>query len=130
PEFRSYWTAMRVPLDRLARLEPALEGIKLLSGTSPMTLSMLEKTVSIILREVMKIVPPEEFRSAHALLVSAAQLAANAERIRREATLAGDLSRAWDASSAAAGSLMLGARARQDMQTLLKPPQIQSPQIQ
>ena len=39
-------------------------------------------------------------------------------------SLAGDMSRAWDASSAAAGALMLGARARADIQTLLKPPQL------
>ena len=33
-------------------------------------------------------------------------------QIRREAVLAGDMTRAWDASSAAAGALMLGAKAR------------------
>jgi hypothetical protein len=60
--------------------------------------------------------------AAHALLVSAAHLAGNAARIRREATLAGDLARAWDASSAAAGALMLGARARADIQSFLRPP--------
>ena len=68
--------------------------------------------------------PPDELRAAHALLVSAVQLAANAARIRREATLAGDMARAWDASSAAAGALMLGARARSDIQALLRPPQL------
>jgi hypothetical protein len=56
--------------------------------------------------------------------MSAAQLADNAARIRREATLAGDIGRAWDASSAAAGALMLGARARSDIQTQLRPPQL------
>jgi hypothetical protein len=34
------------------------------------------------------------------------------------------MTRAWDASSAAAGALMLGARARTDIQSLLKPPQL------
>ncbi len=68
--------------------------------------------------------PPEELVAAHALLISAAQLAATAAAIRREATLAGSMTRAWDASSAAAGALMLGARARTDIQSLLKPPQL------
>ena len=68
--------------------------------------------------------PPEELAAAHALLISAAQLAANAATIRREAALAGSMTRAWDASSAAAGALMLGARARSDIQKLLKPPQL------
>jgi hypothetical protein len=56
-------------------------------------------------------------------LISAAQLARNAAQIRRDATLASDMTRAWDASSAAAGALMLGARARADIQTSMKPPQ-------
>jgi hypothetical protein len=56
--------------------------------------------------------------------VSAAQLADNAARIRREAILSGDLARAWDASSAAAGALMLGERSRSDIQALLRRPEL------
>jgi hypothetical protein len=70
------------------------------------------------------IVPPEELTAAHALLVSATHLAGSAARIRREATAAGDMARAWDASSAAAGAMMLGAKARTDIQALLRPPQL------
>jgi hypothetical protein len=33
------------------------------------------------------------------------------------------VARAWDASSAAAGALMLGARATVEIQALLRPPQ-------
>src|SRR5882672_7241219 len=44
--------------------------------------------------------------------------------VARILTLAGDMARAWDASSAAAGALMLGAKARTDIQTLLRPPQL------
>ena len=62
--------------------------------------------------------------AAHATLVSAAQLASSAAQVRREATLAGDMTRAWDASSAAAGALMLGAKARSDIQALLRLPQL------
>ena len=64
------------------------------------------------MKRAAAIVPPDELKAAHALLVSAAQLADNAARIRREATLAGDMARAWDASSAAAGALMLERQAR------------------
>jgi hypothetical protein len=70
------------------------------------------------------IAPPDELAPAHALLISAVQLAGTAAQIRRAATMAGDMTRAWDASSAAAGALMLGARARADMQIQLRPPQI------
>ena len=41
-------------------------------------------------RQLAAIVPPDELSDAHALLVSAAQLADNAARIRREATLASE----------------------------------------
>jgi hypothetical protein len=111
-------------MDILARLKPSLESIKSLSGSSPASLSALERGVSLIIKQVSAISPPDEFQAAHALLVSAVQLAASAGEIRREATLASDVARAWDASSAAAGALMLGARARGDIQTLLRPPQL------
>ena len=83
---------------------------------------MIERAVSEILLQARGIAPPPEFRAAQALLVSAVQLAGNAGQIRREATLAEDIARAWDASSAAAGALMLGARARTDMQSTAAPP--------
>ena len=85
---------------------------------------MIETAVSQILEQARAIAPPPEFRAAQALLVSAVQLAGNAGQIRREATLGENIARAWDASSAAAGALMLGARARTDMQSLLRPPEL------
>ena len=85
---------------------------------------MIETVVSQVLQQAKALEPPPEFRAAQALLVSAVQLAGSAGRIRREATLAEDIARAWDASSAAAGALMLGARARSDMQTLLRRPEL------
>ena len=105
-------------------LRPSLEGIKLLSGTSPAVLAALQHSVDSIVKQVSAIVPSDELRAAHALLISAAQLAVNAGRIWREATLAGDMARVWDASSSSAGALILGARARTDIQDLLRPPEL------
>jgi hypothetical protein len=122
--FRQYRLAIKASLDRFASLEPSLEQIKLLAGSSASSLTTLRRGVTQILSEARSIVPPEEFRAAHALLISAVQLAQNAAQIRHEAAVAGDLARAWDASSAAAGALMLGGRARTDMQNLLRPPQL------
>jgi hypothetical protein len=124
PEFRQYRAAIKGSLDRFAALVPALEQIKSLAGSSPSTLASIQDAVSQILLQARLIAPPPEFRASQALFVSAVQLAASAGQIRREATLAGDITRAWDASSAAAGALMLGARARADMQALLRPPQL------
>ncbi len=58
-------------------------------------------------------------------MLSAVELAANAATIRREAALSGSIARAWDASSTAAGSLMLATRAKIEMQSALRPPRFQ-----
>jgi hypothetical protein len=122
--FRQYRLSMQAPLDLFASLEPSLEQIKLLAGSSAASLTALRRGVTQILTQTAGVMPPPEVRAAHALLVSAVQLAGNAAQIRTEATTAGDMTRAWDASSAAAGALMLAARAKADMQTLLRPPQL------
>ena len=124
PEFRQYDVAISAPIDLFARLKPALENIKALSGSSPGSLVFVERISAQILKLSAAIAPPEEFIAAHGLLVSAVHLASQAAKVRREATLASDMARAWDASSAAAGALMLGARAQSDIQTLMRPPQL------
>jgi hypothetical protein len=124
PEFRTYGASITEPVERLNRLKPSLEDIKSLAGSTPGTLAYIQRACVQILKAVSAIVPPEEFRPAHALLVSAAQIADTAASIRREATLSGDFARARDASSAAAGALMLSVRARTEIQTLLGLPQL------
>ena len=123
PALRRYLRAIRAPMDLFAQLKPSLEAVKALSGSAPGTLGAIQRSVSRILKLASAIAPPEELAAAHALFISAVQLAGNAAQIRREATLASDMTRAWDASSAAAGALMLSARARSDIHTLLRPPQ-------
>jgi hypothetical protein len=124
PEIRRYRVAISTPMDLFARLKPSLESIKGLSGSTPATLTAIERSVSRILKLASTIAPPAELAPAHALLISAVQLARNAAVIRREAAMAADMTRAWDASSAAAGALMLGAKARTDIQALLRLPQL------
>jgi hypothetical protein len=57
------------------------------------------------------------------VLVSALQMADTAARLRQDAIASGTLKQAWDASAAAAGSLMLAERARGDLERVLEPPQ-------
>ena len=104
-------------------MKPSLENIKSLSGSTPASLASVQRAVARIVALASAMKPPAEFEPAHALFISAVQMAGQAAQIRREATLASDMARAWDASSAAAGALMLGAKARADIQTLSKPPQ-------
>jgi hypothetical protein len=123
PTLATYREAISRPLDIFVTLRPALEDIKSLSGSSPEALARLDRLIAWILERSTAITPPEELAAAHALFISAVHLADNAAVIRREATLASSIERAWDASSAAAGALMLGAQARTDIRTLLRPPQ-------
>src|SRR5262249_11647065 len=126
-EFEKYRIAITEPIDLFglfARITPALEDIRSLAGSTPTALSAAERAIGQIARRAALIVPPAEFSAPHALIVSAAQLASNAAVIRRQAALSGDIARAWDASSAAAGALMLSARAKSEIQTLLRPPEL------
>ncbi len=124
PEYRKYRLAMAAPLQRLASLGPSLEDIKALAGSTPGSLSNVRRTAAQILKAVSAVAAPDELKSAHALIVSAAQLADSAARIRREAVLSSDMARAWDASSAAAGALMLASRGRAEMLALIRPPDL------
>ena len=124
PEYRQYRVAIRTPLDLFSRLTPSLEDIKALSGSSPGALTATQRAVSRIVKLASAVTPPEDLAASHALLISAVQMAGTAVQIRREAALAGDMTRAWNASSAAAGALMLGAKARADIQAIMRPPQV------
>ena len=62
--------------------------------------------------------------SAHATLLSATDLALQAVRSRSRAAIEGNVKIAWDASAAAAGSIMLLAQAQQAIQTLSRPPEL------
>lgn len=123
-ELREYRDLVKDSLDRLHDLESALEDIKTLAGSSPQDLNAIRRTASQVLDVIRLIVPPEECQAAHTMLLSAAQLAGSAADIRREASLNGDIARAWDASSAAAGAMMLGSRAKDDIEHLLALPQL------
>jgi hypothetical protein len=124
PVLRAYRASVATPLAILRGLEQPLADIKELSGSPAATLAAMQRQVSRALRLMERVVAPAEGRDAHAMLVSAAHLASNAATIRREATESGDFARAQDASSAAAGALMLGAKAKTDIQTFLRPPQL------
>jgi hypothetical protein len=123
-DFSAYGNQMTAPLSRLERLKTLLDDIKLLAGSSPFALSAIQRGAAQATRALATIVPPEEFRTVHALFLSAAHLADTAAKTRMEAALTGDLRRAWDASSAAAGALMLEAQARSEFSSLFKGPRL------
>ncbi len=124
PAYQQYQADLAKPAQLFAQLKPSLERIKSLSGSTPASLTLIERTAKSILLIVAAINPPHELSAAHALFVSAVQLSVNAAQIRREAVIAEDMTGAWNASSAAAGALMLMARANNDMLAIVRRPQL------
>src|SRR5262249_15831718 len=124
PEFRRYRKEIADSLQQLVDLKPALEDIKALAGSGPDALGFILQRTEKVLAVAATILPPDDLREAHGLLLSAAQLASNAAKIRREAALTGNMTRAWDASSAAAGALMLAQRAQTEIQKPFRLPQL------
>lgn len=124
PELRAYRSAIGDALQRMLKLGPALEDIKTLAGSGPSALASILSGAAAVLRAAAAVRPPDELKDAHGLLVSAAQLAESAAKIRRQAALTGDMARAWNASSAAAGALMLSVRAQAEMNAGVRSPQL------
>ncbi len=124
PELRAYREKMTESLTRLQRMVPLLEDIKALSGSGPSALGSILRWAGQVRRTLATIVPPAELSDAHNFFVSAVQLADSAAQVRREAAINDNMTRAWDASSAAAGALMLVERGRTEVQMALRPPQL------
>jgi hypothetical protein len=122
--YKKYRSAVAGPLARLAGIQRRLEDIRALAGPSAVILRELSAIVARAKQQLARIGPPDDVRSTHALLLSAVSLADSAVSARREAVESGDLRIAWDASAAAAGSMMLLTRARSEVDSLLKPPQL------
>ena len=104
---RGYWTEVRQGLDRLLGLRSWLVDIRQLAGPTPRSLRRLIEAAAIAKLELERVNAPAEVASAHATLQSATALAVRAAADRHEAVRTGSMETAWQASSAAAGSLML-----------------------
>jgi hypothetical protein len=122
--FTAYRRSIKGAIDEFARNRSRLEAIRRLAGPEASGLPSLGTRLEITARRLAQITPPEEVRAAHALLVSASKLAANAVDVRKEAIRSGSIASAWDASAAAAGAMMLVSKARAEMDALFKFPQL------
>ena len=122
--YRAYLKAVAPVVETLAHAQRDLDNIKRLAGSDAFDLVALADLLGTGSRRLNVVAVPDELKPAHALLVSALNLADNAVRTRRSAVMSGELRSARDASSAAAGSMTLFARAQEDMEAAVKLPQI------
>lgn len=120
--YKSYKRSVKAPLGELSLMARGLDDIKRLAGPTSPVLARLTTRAAAAVRGLGVVVPPADLAPAHALMVSAAQLASQAVAARQDAVESGAMDRAWQASSAAAGALMLLDRARKDLDSALAPP--------
>jgi hypothetical protein len=120
--YRSYRRSVAPSMGELTLMARGLDDIKRLAGPTAPALRRLAARAAAAVRGLGVVVPPADLAAIHALLVSAAQLAGQAVNVRQEAVNSGQMDRAWAASSAAAGALMLLGRAQQELARALVPP--------
>jgi hypothetical protein len=127
PAARRYRRSVTLSLRAINRHTPALEDVRAQAGPPVSKLrSVLDRWQHDGAR-LDRITPPEDLAAVHALFRSAWAMAQQAFSLRLSAVAANDSSRAEQASSAAAGALMLLARARADLDRALARPTLTAP---
>jgi hypothetical protein len=122
--FRVYTRAIAPIVNSMTRAQRTLDDIKNLAGSEPEVLVDLGIRLASQAKMLNTVAVPDELKPSHALLSSAVNLAETAVKTRRHATVSGELQLAWDASSAASGSMMLLSKAKEDMEAAVRLPEI------
>jgi hypothetical protein len=123
--YREYQRSVGSSLLLLVKSQGALEAIRMLDGPPPNRLLSLRQQLSGGAERLQRMRTPDYLRSTHELLVGAWRFAENATRARYEAIEKANAAAAWEASSAAAGALMMLGRAQAEIRSLLEPPRLQ-----
>jgi hypothetical protein len=123
--YREYQKSVGSSLLLLVKNQNSLEAIRALEGPPPDRLLALRQQLSGGAARLERLRTPEYLQSTHELLIGAWRFAENATRARYEAIEKANADAAWEASSAAAGALMMLGRAQQEIRSLLEPPRLQ-----
>jgi hypothetical protein len=127
PAVRGYRRAVTTPLRAIGRHTAALEDVRAQAGPPATRLpSIIDRWRREGLR-LDRITPPADMQAVHALFRSAWAMAEQAFTLRLSAAAGNDAVRAQQASSAAAGALMLLGRARADLDAALVRPTLPTP---
>ena len=117
--FKDYREATRSPRERMRNIAVQLREIRDRRITSITALKLAEVRARVAIHELRMSEVPAEAAIAHNLLITAFQLARQAATLRQDAVLSKNTTLAWDASSAAAGALMLADRAADELERLI-----------
>jgi hypothetical protein len=118
-----YWRDIRAAMDRLLGVREWLVAVRQLAGPSPGALRQLSALVTTAQRDLSRVQPPPEVAAPHSTLVAASGMAVRAASTRMEAVRSGNMDTAWQASSAAAGSLMMLDQAILELRRITRAPQ-------
>jgi hypothetical protein len=122
--YRDYQRSVGSELLSLVKAQPQLEAIRRLDGPPLDSLQALRSRLSGGAERLERLSVNEDLRTTHNLLVEAWRFAENAANRRADAVSTGSVGRAWEASSAAAGALMLLSQAQKGIQELLELPRL------
>jgi hypothetical protein len=122
--YRNYQRQVGGQLLSLVKAQPQLEAIRRLDGPPLDTLQALQGRLSGGASVLERVQVMEDLRPTHSMLVEAWRFAENAANGRAEAVATGNVTRAWEASSAAAGALMFLSQAQKGIQELLELPRL------
>jgi hypothetical protein len=120
--FAAYRRDMAGSAADFKRLRPWLDDIRQLAGPAPRTLDRLEERAAAAIAALGAVKAPAELEPVQSTMRAAFQMARRAASVRRNAVSSQDMKLAWDASSAAAGALMLVDHALAELDRLTTPP--------
>lgn len=123
--FREYQRTVGFDMVQLNKARASLEAIKKLEGPPPERLESLNRILRGGATRLDRLLVPEYLRNTHELVVGAWRFAETAAAARLRAITSGEIGQAWEASSAAAGALMMLSRAQKELLTLTEPPKLQ-----
>ena len=122
--YTGYQRSVGAQLLQLVKSQPALEAIRRLDGPPPEVLVTLNARLKGGAGRLERIQPPADLRTTHDLLLGAWRFAETAVNGRYEAARNANVNGAWEASSSAAGALLLLSRAQEELRALLEPPRL------
>ena len=123
--YQEYQLATGGKLLQLVKLQPALKAIRQQEGPEPDALRELQSRLRGGAEQLTRRRPTGDLQAMHDLLVSAWRFAENAVDGRYQAARVASDATARQASSAAAGALLLLADAQREIRDFLEPPRLQ-----
>lgn len=124
-QLRRFRDALNEPLRLMRAARGPLDEIRRLAGPAQSRLARLATgmaAATTAMKAASSLDVPAEATSVQSLLQTAIQLASQAAETRRRAILSKEMKPAWEASSAAAGALLLLDRANEELQALMAIP--------